>query len=1229
MKINKILNFFSINIEFGRYINHVKDNSLIIFPILQNTLCCGISAIVAFKKAQQNKADIKSIENLISLIKKKSLYFCINDHHNLEINLLKKEQLASKLLRKTNILKTQSPFLEIFTKKKKQENLNQIISSLKNIIKNEKQELKKNKAGLKPLEIERILQQIEKLYDVYWCMKKEIIENIHKMKKLNTRHKTLENIEKNKFLKKINSVLNSLDRLEVRGRDSAGISILCVFKKNMFEKIKQNLINHGLEYQLKKRTNQIVLVNNSITINDFSTEENEDFISISIVYKIAAEIGALGDNVSFLRNQIKNDGIFQIITEFIPVSSTVLAHTRWASVGDITEANCHPLDNKSSDKYIEKNKIIHACLNGDIDNYLELKNEYEERYDKINKKISTDTKIIPLHIEHYLKQGFFIEEAFRLAVNDFTGSHAITMHTDLAPGKLFLAQKGSGQALYVGISPDNYIVASELYGLVEETQNFIKLDGEEKGQIIILDPSEKELSKIKSVSYDNIRIQIDKDNIQTCEITSKDIDRQNYPHFFLKEIFESPGSLEKTLENKFKISSDIDQHEIFTLNRLTIPEILEQKLKNKTIKRICFIGQGTAGVAAKGCADILKFYLVDTHINVDAKKSSELSGFFIRGKQHEKKTMENDLIIAISQSGTTTDTNKTIDMVKKKGAITISIVNKRDSDLTFKTDGVLYTSNGRDVEMSVASTKAFYSQIGAGAILGLYIACITKSRTLKFIKEEINELLSLPAKMKKVLEIKKQIKTCAQKLAMTKNYWAIVGSGFNKTSADEIRIKLSELCYKTISSDFVEDKKHIDLSSEPLIIICAAGTRETVLRDIIKEAAIFNAHKAIPIIITDIGEHRFDIYTENVFKVPRTKEHLAPILNTLVGHLWGYYAALTINKSSEFMYSAKTKIQDLLDKYTTRGLNTYEITQKKKFREKIAQFYNEFSKKRRKKKFPADIGLNNISNLTLALKYLSARLPISDFEIDFGKEHTPDNMLNAFFENINESINKMARPIDAIKHQAKTVTVGTSRTSEKFTGIIFDELFLHNIKISQLTNNNVLVIKNLQQVISKILGGFFYKISGLTLLGEQTSKTKIKVIKKTGAARSQISRTEKNFHLKGTKSIVVREGNVYIGKNRKNEKNILVIPILSAFHAESNKIKYIFSLNVAFKASEEISLLTKIKALGGKYTRIKDIILETSDIKWDDKFLNFIAIKDLFGYSAENIADDIIKKMMP
>ena len=231
--------------------------------------------------------------------------------------------------------------------------------------------------------------------------------------------------------------------------------------------------------------------------------------------------------------------------------------------------------------------------------------------------------------------------------------------------------------------------------------------------------------------------------------------------------------------------------------------------------------------------------------------------------------MADALVVAISQSGTTTDTNRTVDMVKARGAHTLAIVNRRDSDITFKVDGVLYTSSGRDIEMSVASTKAFYSQIVAGALLGLKVAGIKGRRSIEFLSDQIAELLRIPDHMRSVLAMGNQIQASARRLAATKTYWAAVGSGPNKSSADEIRIKLSELCYKTISSDFVEDKKHIDLSSEPLIIVCAAGSKGTVIGDIIKDTAIFKAHKAAPVVIADEGEERFRPYADDVFHVPR------------------------------------------------------------------------------------------------------------------------------------------------------------------------------------------------------------------------------------------------------------------------------------------------------------------------------------------------------------------------
>lgn len=1215
----------AIQVTFGKNPNLSDPDTLIILPSHPNTFCCGICALVAFKADQssnnfqldQFKRDIESI----------NIHTLQNNDSSIKAKFLNGDKFLEDLFLRCQVLKNETVFSCVFINNDNKAVLKALCEKLSQIIKDQNRIFKNEASNLKSQDVDTVSERLEKLNDIYWCIQKEILDNI-----LGIEHLVFgENVKKNEkaliVFKRINAVLNSIDRLEVRGRDSAGVSIIFTFTKQEFENFREGMIKAGISDQLKQRTNHLVLSNKSITINDTFSKTNEHFVNISIVYKFAAEIGALGDNIAFIRRQIKNDLILQLVSTYDYITHSVSAQTRWASVGDITIANCHPQDNMPAKKEIGKTGIIHVCLNGDIDNYLELKTEYEAGYGRIHEQINTDTKLIPLQIEHYLKLNYSLEEAFRRAVNDFDGSHAISMHSDLAPGKVFLAQKGSGQAIFVGIAQDHYIAASELYGIVEETQNYIKLNGEDKGQIVILSQnSPGGVSGITSYYYDHTPIFIDEEKVLSSQITSRDIDRQNFPHYFLKEISESPDAVEKTIENKFEKSRE-NQLLITILDASVIPESLEDDFRNQRIKKVFFIGQGTAGIAAQGCADLLRYYLGNASIEIQALKSSELSGLSIAESDTSEKSMATSLVIAISQSGTTTDTNRAVDMVKACSAKTLAIVNRRDSDLTFKADGVLYTSSGRDVEMSVASTKAFYSQITAGAILGLHLAKILHMRRNAFIAKQIHEILALPNKMRQILEMKEQIKASASRLALSKHEWATVGSGANKVSADEIRIKLSELCYKTIPSDFIEDKKHIDLSSEPLIIICAAGTRERVLKDIIKETAIFHAHKAAPIVITTQGEDRFDLYAENVFKIPETPEHFAPILNTLVGHIWGYFAALAINEGSRFIFKGRADIEALLDEYYDMGYDTYEVFLEKKFRESIAQFDRKFSQKRRSKSFPAALGINVVSNITLLLKYLSGRLPVSDFEIDFQKKGTPSNMLDTFFENMGTAINILARPVDAIKHQAKTITVGTSRVREKFEGIIFDALDINTIKISQITHKNVLVIKNLQEIISSVVGGFLYQISGLSVLGEVTNSTKINLVNKTGRLVDENSRVETDSRLKGTKNIIVREGNVYIGKGRKDGKNIMVVPVISANPETPNIIEYILSLNIVFKTPEEVPLLKKIKALGGKYNRLKDWILEGNDIQWDDRYLNLVDVETLFGETAETAVEKIISKI--
>jgi glucosamine--fructose-6-phosphate aminotransferase (isomerizing) len=522
--------------------------------------------------------------------------------------------------------------------------------------------------------------------------------------------------------------------------------------------------------------------------------------------------------------------------------------------------------------------------------------------------------------------------------------------------------------------------------------------------------------------------------------------------------------------------------------------------------------------------------------------------------------------------------------------------------------------------MSVASTKAYYCQIAAGSILGLRLSQLTGSRTDDFVLAEIEYLLRLPAVMEALLAKHEEIGSSAERFAVTKKYWAIVGSGPNKVSADEIRIKLSELCYKTISSDVVEDKKHIDLSSEPLIFVCAAGNREDVLSDIVKDTAIFKAHQAVPIVVATEGESRFDPYADAVIWVPEVKERFAPIINTMAGHIWGYYAALAINEESRFLFDFREQINEHVAASIDRDMDVYEIVLDEAFREKVARFYSVFKERIRQGRYASAMALNMASDITLLLKYLSGRLPMSDFEFDFGIKGTAPNMLSAFFECMGNVINTMARPIDAIKHQAKTVTVGTSRIVEKVEGLLFEAIERQGFSKNQLTNMNVVVLKRLQEVVAEIMGTTLYRMEGLNFLGEPVDDSTVHLVRKEGSATKLVSRVETDNRLQGTKRIIVKNGNVFIGKGRRDSRSILAVPVLST----GTKIDYLMLLNVGFK--KEVELEKKVSALGGKYHHIRNIVEETS-IAWKDEYLDLLEIEELFGMSAEKIAEGIVSSL--
>ena len=1212
-------------IYFGKSIRSVPVGSFILFPVQESQLNCGLTGIVTFKSKEIAKPEIPidRIESIPLHFKGYTYDKVKHKNRNLIDHYLGGATFVAELQDLIRNLKSTSSLYTIFKERPVREKLKQVSSNLEKIINREEKRFHKILHLLSFEENETISTRITLLKDIIWSLKQEVLKNLEKIDELS--RFTDRDIPPLVFkrTRDINTLCNNLDRLEVRGRDSAGISVISILQEKDYLLFERELEKRSLLNEFFERQKEKILANRGITVN-----RSERTISVVFTYKIAAQVGHLGDNVKFLRKQIRDDRIFQFLTTLPSLYQTMVAHTRWASVGEISEANCHPIDNAviQSDKgpdSDDRKGIIHVCLNGDIDNYLILKEKFEKETKKsIPPQISTDTKMIPLQIQKYYDIGHPIEESFRLAVNDFKGSHAIAMHTDIAPGKIFLAQRGSGQTIFVGLGKEHYITASEIYGLVEETSRYIKMEGEKtvnglqhknQGQIFILDQdSYGGLSGIKAINYDGTLIHLSEETIKQTEISSRDIDRQDFPHYFLKEISESPGSVEKTVQNRWStVKKNGKWYPLITLDDKVIPPALAEAFHQHRIRKILFIGQGTAGVAASGCAELLRYYLADSSIEVAPFKASEFSGSLL------KTNLGDTLIIAITQSGTTTDTNRAIDMARERGAHTMAIVNRRDSDITFKTDGVLYTSTGRDIEMSVASTKAYYSQIAAGSILGLKLAQLTATRDEDFILGELERLMLIPSLMKKVLAREEEIARSAHRFAPTKKYWAVVGSGYNKISADEIRIKLSELCYKTISSDVVEDKKHIDLSSEPLIFVCAAGNRGDVINDIIKDTAIFKAHEATTIVIATEGEEGFKPYADSLIYVPEIEERFSPILTTLAGHLWGYHAARAINTESRFLFDFREDINGYISASLGKGLDIYQIILDKIFQEKTAKFSSHFKKKLEEKRYTTAMDLKAASDLTLLLKYLSGRLPMSDFDLDFGMSGTAPNMFDIFFGCIGETINDMARPIDAIRHQAKTVTVGTSRMWEPIEGILFETLKKNGFGVSNLTNKNVLVLKNLQDIISEIRGETLYQISNLHYTGEPVEDSKIELAKKKGTSSRLASRVEADNKLKGTKRIIVKAGNVFIGKGKIDNRSILIIPIMK----KGPNIDHLLLLNVGLK--REIDLSRKVKALGDKFTHIKNIVEET-DLPWDDNYLNLLDVEELFGSSAEKIAEFII-----
>lgn len=558
-------------------------------------------------------------------------------------------------------------------------------------------------------------------------------------------------------------------------------------------------------------------------------------------YDSAGIVTVGNGEATLLRAKGKVEGLDALADEKTRTDSVGIGHTRWATHGEPSEVNAHP--HKSGDIY-----LVH---NGIIENYKELKEELKD----VDFQSQTDTEVLAALVNSFYDDSTKLVDAVTQALQLVAGTYGIAVVSTREPDTIVAARLGS--PLIIGIGSDETIIASDASALAGHTSEAIYLkDGEiascTAAGVSITDLASQPVSK----------------KVETIEVDMQAIQKQGYDHFLIKEINEQPLTLRSTLNGRLLV--DEGRVKLGGLN------LTDEELKN--IRHVTIVGCGTAYYAGLLASYYLEEILGDITIDVVVASEFRYRSFYLP---------EGSVALIVSQSGETADTLACMRAIKEKGVKTLGIINVVGSTIAREVDGGIYVHAGP--EISVASTKAFTSQLSAMILFGLY-AAQSKGVAAEKIAPYVDELHRLPDEIESVLTAHKDsVKTLAEEYA-TYDHALYVGRDTAYPAALEGALKLKEISYIHADGYPSGELKHgtlalVDDRFFEVVLLLEGRLFDKSMSGL----AEINARGGHVIAITNSDKH---IEAEQIVRVETSLTILAPMLMNVVQQLFAYHVAV-------------------------------------------------------------------------------------------------------------------------------------------------------------------------------------------------------------------------------------------------------------------------------------------------------------------------------------------------